>query len=124
MKVLVVDDNEDSRFLLQRRLSQKRQFKIVGEAANGVEALAKVEEFSPDIVIMDVRMPTMDGIEATRLIKERFPKTSVLAYSAFGDLNQMEAMREAGAVGYVLKDAPAEELIMRLQDSFQEEAAV
>src|SRR5688500_2458290 len=124
MKVLVVDDNEDSRFLLQRRLSQKRQFQIVGEAANGVEALARVEELSPDIVIMDVRMPVMGGVEATRAIKERFPMVSVLAYSAFGDLDQMEAMREAGAVGYVLKDAPAEELIMRLQDSFQEEAAV
>jgi DNA-binding NarL/FixJ family response regulator len=124
MKVLVVDDNEDSRFLLQRRLSQKRQFEIVGEAANGLEAVTMVEELTPDIVIMDVRMPTMDGVEATKLIKERFPKTSVLAYSAFRDLDQMEAMREAGAVGYVLKDAPAEELIMRLQDSFQEEATV
>ena len=120
MKVLVVDDNEDSRFLLQKRLSQKRQFEIVGEAADGIEALARVEELAPDIVIMDVRMPKMGGVEATKLVKERFPNISVLAYSAFGDLDQMEAMREAGAVGYVLKDAPAEELIMRLQDSFDQ----
>ena len=120
MKVLVVDDNEDSRFLLRKRLDQKRQFQIVGEATNGLEALSRVEELGPDIVIMDVRMPQMNGVEATKLIKERFPTVSVLAYSAFGDLNQMEAMREAGAVGYVLKDAPAEELIMRLQDSFDQ----
>lgn len=120
MKVLVVDDNEDSRFLLRKRLDQKRQFQIVGEASDGFEALSRVEELGPDIVIMDVRMPQMNGVEATKLIKERFPTVSVLAYSAFGDLNQMEAMREAGAVGYVLKDAPAEELIMRLQDSFDQ----
>lgn len=120
MKVLVVDDSDDSRFLLRKRLEKKRQFQIVGEAANGLEALEQVAELGPDIVIMDVRMPVMDGIEATRQIKERFPSTSVLAHSAFGDLDQMEAMREAGAVGYVLKDAPAEELIMRLQDSFDE----
>ena len=120
MKVLVVDDSDDSRFLLRKRLEKKRQFHIVGEAANGLDALKLVEELGPDIVIMDVRMPLMDGIEATRQIKERFPSTSVLAHSAFGDLDQMEAMREAGAVGYVLKDAPAEELIMRLQDSFDE----
>lgn len=118
MKVLVVDDSDDSRFLLRKRLEKKRQFNIVGEAADGLEALKLVEELGPDIVIMDVRMPVMDGIEATKQIKERFPSTSVLAHSAFGDLDQMEAMREAGAVGYVLKDAPAEELIMRLQDSF------
>ena len=120
MKVLVVDDSDDSRFLLRKRLEKKHQFKIVGEAADGLQALKQVEELGPDIVIMDVRMPVMDGIEATRQIKERFPSTSVLAHSAFGDLDQMEAMREAGAVGYVLKDAPAEELIMRLQDSFDE----
>ena len=124
MKVLLVDDSEDSRFLLRKRLERKRQFEIVGEAADGVEALTRVEELSPDIVIMDVRMPLMDGIEATRQIKERFPATSVLAHSAFGDLDQMEAMREAGAIGYVLKDAPAEELIMRLQDSFHEDVSV
>lgn len=124
MKVLLVDDNEDSRFLLRKRLGKKRQFEIVGEASNGVEALARVEELGPDIVIMDVRMPVMDGVEATKLIKERFPNTSVLAYSAFGDLGQTEAMREAGAVGYVLKDAPTEELIMRLQDDFDKDIPV
>ena len=117
MKVLIVDDSDDARFLLRNRLAKKRQFDIVGEASDGQEALTRVEELKPDLVIMDVRMPGMDGVEATKLIKERFPKTSVLAYSSFGDADQMSAMREAGAVGYVLKDAPKEELVMRLQDS-------
>lgn len=121
MKVLVVDDDVDARFLLRKRLDQKRQFHIVGEASDGAEALTRVEELQPDLVIMDVRMPGMDGVEATRQIRDRFPKTSVLAYSAFGDKEQMKAMREAGAVGYVLKDAPTEELIVRLQDSFPDQ---
>lgn len=121
MKVLVVDDDVDARFLLRKRLDQKRQFQIVGEASDGAEALTRVEELKPDLVIMDVRMPVMDGVEATRLIRERFPTISVLAYSAFGDQEQMRSMREAGAVGYVLKDAPAEELILRLQDSVSED---
>ena len=124
MKVLVVDDSEDARFLLRKRLDQKRQFQIVGEASDGSEALARVEELQPDLVIMDVRMPGMDGIEATREIRDRFPKVAVLAYSTFGDEEQIRAMREAGAVGYVLKDAPAEELILRLQDSFGGDASV
>ena len=121
MKVLLVDDSEDARFLLRKRLESKRQFQIVGEAADGAEALTRIEELSPDIVIMDVRMPGMDGIEATKQVKERFPETSVLAYSSFSDHDQMSAMREAGAVGYVLKDAPEEELILRLQDTVPED---
>ena len=115
-----MDDNEDARFLLRKRLEQKRQFQIVGEASHGEEAIDRVGELEPDLVIMDVQMPGMGGAEATRKIRERFPSTAVLAYSAFGDEAQVREMWEAGAVGYVMKDAPAEELIMRLQDSFPE----
>lgn len=117
MKVLLVDDSPDALFLLRKRLENKKPFKIVGEATSGEEALGQIEELKPDLVIMDVRMPGIGGVEATRLIKERFPQTSVLAFSAFGDAEHTAAMRSAGAIGYVLKDAPEEELIMRLQDS-------
>ena len=118
-----MDDSEDARFLLRKRLEKKRGFQIVGEASDGAEAVTRVEELAPDIVIMDVRMPGMDGIEATRRIREQFPNTSVLAYSAFSDRDQVDAMREAGAVGYVLKDAPEEELVLHLQDSFPDDEA-
>lgn len=117
MKVLLVDDSPDALFLLRKRLENRKPFKIVGEASTGEEAVTQVEELKPDLVIMDVKMPGMGGIEATRIIKERFPKTSVLAFSAFGDAENTAAMRNAGAVGYVLKDSPEEELIMRLHDS-------
>lgn len=120
IRVLLADDQTLVRSGLRMILKSGDAIDVVGEAADGAEALTLARELRPDVVLMDVRMPVMDGIEATRQIKERFPSTSVLAHSAFGDLDQMEAMREAGAVGYVLKDAPAEELIMRLQDSFDE----
>jgi DNA-binding NarL/FixJ family response regulator len=117
LKVLLVDDSPDALFLLRKRLEKRRPFVVVGEATNGEDAIAQVEALMPDLVIMDVKMPGMDGVEATRQIKARFPQVSVLAFSAFGDAENTAAMRDAGAVGYVLKDAPEEELIMRLQDS-------
>ena len=112
-----MDDSPDALFILRKRLEKRRPFEVVGEATNGQEAIDQVEALQPDLVIMDVRMPGMDGVEATRQIKARFPQVSVLAFSAFGDAESTAAMNEAGAVGYVLKDAPEEELIMRLQDS-------
>jgi DNA-binding NarL/FixJ family response regulator len=123
VKVLLVDDNPDARFLLKRRLGNRRSFTVIGEASDGAQALAMVEELKPDLVIMDVRMPGMDGIEATRRIKEAFPAVSVLALSASKESQTADAMRAAGAVGYVLKDAPEEELIMRLNDSLAAQAA-
>ena len=81
----------------------------MGEAADGVEALQRMEELAPQLVIMDVRMPNMDGIEATRQIKERWPDTAVVGFSAFGD--KREAMLEAGANAYILKDVASDEVI-------------
>ena len=117
MKVLLVDDNEDARFLLRKKLEGRKGFQVVGEASSGEEAVQQVEDLTPDLVIMDVKMPGIGGVEATRRVKQMSPKTAVLAYSGLNDADVIEAMREAGAAGYVLKDAPADELIMRLQDS-------
>ena len=117
MKVLLVDDSDDARFLLRERLAKRRPFEVVGEAASGEEALKEIERLEPDLVIMDVRMPGMDGVETTRLIKQRFPDTSVVALSSYADAGLIVGMRKAGAVGYVLKDASDDELIMRLHDA-------
>ena len=120
MRVLLVDDNPDIRLMVRHQLEQKRSMEVVGEASDGAEALTKIAALRPHVVIMDVRMPGMDGIEATKVIRKDFPEIAVLAFSAYGDRETVDAMLEAGACGYVLKDAPGQELVVRLQDSVKE----
>lgn len=103
VKVLVVDDLPDARFILKKRLERERVFDVVGEAANGQEAVDLCGELSPDLVIMDFRMPVMDGLEATRVIKERFPSIDVVGFTAYEDPNMREAMISAGAIANVTK---------------------
>lgn len=112
MRVLVVDDNPDVRLLMRRVLESKKAFQVVGEAADGLEALEKVKELDPQLVIMDVRMPNMDGIEATRRIKDEWPNVAVVGFSAFSEHG--EEMMAAGANAYVLKDLVNDEVILRL----------
>ena len=115
VKVLVVDDLPDARFILKKRLERERVFDVVGEAANGQEAIDLCEQLSPDVVIMDFRMPVMDGLEATREIKDRFPSIEVIGFTAYEDPNMREAMISAGAIGNVTKtDLP--ELITLLHE--------
>ena len=115
MKVLVVDDLPDARFILKKRLERERVFDVVGEAANGQEAIDLCEQLSPDVVVMDFRMPVMDGLEATREIKDRFPSIEVIGFTAYEDPNMREAMISAGAIGNVTKtDLP--ELITLLHE--------
>ena len=115
VKVLVVDDLPDARFILKKRLERERVFDVVGEAANGQEAVDLCGELSPDVVIMDFRMPVMDGLEATRVIKERFPSIAVIGFTAYEDPNMREAMISAGAISNVTKtDLP--ELIKMLHE--------
>ncbi len=109
MRVLVVDDDPDARSLIRRVLETKRAFNVVAEAANGIEALERMEELQPELVILDVRKPEMDGIEATKEIKERWPGTAVVGFSAFGDKER--EMIDAGASAYMLKDLNSDEVI-------------
>ena len=115
MRVLLVDDHAPIRKGLRQLLELKGQVEVVGEGANGEEAIQFVDELKPDIVLMDMNMPVLNGVEATRLIKERHPGVKVLALTAFGDMSLVSAMVKAGASGYLLKGGSSDELVESLQ---------
>jgi DNA-binding NarL/FixJ family response regulator len=104
MKLLLVDDDELARHGLRRAIEHKTTFEVV-EAASGPEAISIVEAGDIDVVFMDVRMPGMDGIEATRQIKVRKPAVYVLAISGWAEPAVVSAMLRAGASGYIVKGA-------------------
>jgi DNA-binding NarL/FixJ family response regulator len=110
IRVLIVDDHVVVRSGLEQFLATTEDIELVATAANGVEALARVEEFGPDIVLMDLSMPEMDGIEATRRITERHPSSRVLVLTSFSDQARILDALEAGADGYLLKHADPDDI--------------
>ena len=111
MKVLLVDDHAPIRRGIRQLLELRAEFEVVGEGANGEEAVRQVDELEPDIVLMDMNMPVMNGADATRLIKERHPDVHVVGLTAFGEMSLVSAMVNAGAAGYLLKGGAPDELI-------------
>ena len=111
IRVLIVDDYPVVREGFRAMLSTDQTLEIVGEASDGVEAVAMVAEKKPNVVLMDIRMPNMDGIQATRHIKDEYPSTSVIVLTMYdNDAHVIDAVR-AGASGYLLKDASRELLL-------------
>jgi NarL family two-component system response regulator LiaR len=110
IRILIVDDHGVVRQGLKMFLALDEELRVVGEAANGAEAVHLAEELQPDVVLMDLLMPVMDGIAATESIRRALPDTEVIALtSVLEDRTVYDAIR-AGAVGYLLKDTQAEEL--------------
>lgn len=109
-QIIIVDDHDLAREGLRDMLSDEPGIEVVGEAANGREALVLCSRVSPDLVMMDVRMPEMDGLEATREIKKKHPRISVLILTMHENPNYLLEAIKAGAAGYVLKDAPQHEI--------------
>lgn len=102
--VLIADDQTLFRSGLAALLDKDPRVKVVGEAANGEEAVRMVDELSPDLVLMDLKMPVMEGVEATRIIRGKHPEVAVIILSSFGGDGHVLQGLEAGAQGYVLKD--------------------
>ena len=109
IRVLVVDDNDGFRESLVFLLSGE-DLEVIGQARTGPEAVEMTVRLMPDVVLMDVRMPEMDGIEATRRIKEAQPEVAVVILTSFSDRERILRALDAGAAGYLLKDAESDEL--------------
>ena len=110
IRVLLVDDQDLVRAGLRGILRASFGFEIVGECADGTEVSAAVAGLRPDIVLMDVRMPRLDGVATTRLLRAEHPSLPVLALTTFDDDEALAGMLRAGAAGFVLKGVPTEEL--------------
>jgi DNA-binding NarL/FixJ family response regulator len=111
IRLLIADDHALVRSGLRSMLEREPGIEIVGEARNGREAVELCRSLRPDLVLMDVRMPDMDGLEATRAIKRELPETGVLMVTMHENRDYMLEATKAGAAGYVLKDAARDELV-------------
>jgi DNA-binding NarL/FixJ family response regulator len=115
IRLLLVDDQDLIRRGLRALLKTDLELEVVGEAIDGATAIALVASLQPDVVLMDVRMPGMDGVEGTRVICQQFPQTKVLVLTTFADREYVSQAIQAGASGYLLKDTPFEELTQAIR---------
>ena len=109
VKILLVDDYDVIRMALRRILELEEDFEVIGDVSNAEEALTQLEIISPDIVIMDIKLPGMDGIELTRQLKRKKPYCEVIILSVFNEY--LPEALEAGASGYFLKDVKGQDLV-------------
>lgn len=115
IRIVLAEDHAVVREGTRHLLEREADLVVVGEAANGEEAIRLVGRLHPDIVIVDIAMPGMNGIEATRVIKDRWPDVSVLVLTAYDDDEYVFAFVDAGAAGYLLKDVPSQELVQAVR---------
>lgn len=115
IKILITDDHPYVREGLLSMLKRERDFTVVGEAGNGVEAVSKAKELSPDVILMDLRMPEMDGVEAMNQIREAKPDIKFVILTTYSDDDYIFRGIAAGARAYLLKDAPREDLFKAIR---------
>jgi DNA-binding NarL/FixJ family response regulator len=110
IKILIADDQSLIRKGLTALLATDEEFRLVGEAANGQEAIELTAQLQPDVVLMDIQMPIVDGVAGTREICQQFPTVRILVLTTFADQEYVSQALQAGACGYLLKNTPYEEL--------------
>lgn len=113
--VLIADDQTLFREGIKDLLEDEKEIKVVGEAANGPETITLTKKLKPDVILMDIKLPQMDGISATRIIRKECPQTNVLILSSFEDEAHVTEAIQAGANGYLSKMLPASELVNALK---------
>ncbi|MBT3364019.1 MAG: response regulator transcription factor [Chloroflexi bacterium] len=116
MKVFLADDHLLFRQGIKSLLSKVTDIEILGEASDGEETIAKVHKLKPDVVLMDITMPKINGLEATKLIKEKLPSVKILILTMHDTDQYLAGMLEAGASGYVVKTAASDELITAIRE--------
>jgi DNA-binding NarL/FixJ family response regulator len=124
IKILIADDHPVVREGLISMLSREVDFKVIGEAKDGVEAVKKSRELSPDVVLMDLRMPEMDGVEAMRQIRSTMPDIKFIILTTYSDDDYIFSGIEAGARAYLLKDAPREDLFKAIRSVYRGESLI
>ncbi len=110
IRIFIADDHSLLRFGLKALFKYEKDFTVVGEAANGRDAVRLVAETKPDVVVMDLMMPVLDGVGAARMIKDRLPETKVLLLTSYGNSADIARALAAGASGALMKDTPNDEL--------------
>jgi NarL family two-component system response regulator LiaR len=124
IRVLVADDHTIVRKGLRALLGEHADIEVVGEAGDGQVAVAQAEALHPDVILMDLVMPRMDGIEATRQVSERLPGTRVLVLTSFAEDAKVFPAIKAGALGYLLKDSDSEDLIHAIHQVYRGEPSL
>jgi len=124
IKIILADDHQIVRQGLRTLLSCEPDMQVVGEADDGRKTLKLAEELSPDVIIMDISMPDLNGIEATRLILTEFPEVKVIALSMHSDSLFVLNMLKSGALGYLLKDCAMEELVQAIRTVMRQQTYI
>jgi NarL family two-component system response regulator LiaR len=118
IRILIADDHSITRSGIKTVLSICDDLTLVGEAANGAEALDMCDKARPDVILMDVNMPVMDGVEATVKIKEKCPNIKIIALTSYVDKKLVTDMLKAGAISYVIKNISPDELVKAIRDAY------
>jgi NarL family two-component system response regulator LiaR len=118
IRVLIVDDHTVVRDGLQALISAEMGMQVVGAAADGIEAVRLARELNPDVVLLDLVMPRMDGVQTTLAIKRDNPEARILVLTSFAEDHQVFSAIKAGAMGYLMKDTSSEELIQAIRDTY------
>jgi two-component system nitrate/nitrite response regulator NarL len=124
IRLLIVDDHTLFRQGLHSLLHSEPQFQVVGEATDGAEGVQRAQDLKPDVILMDVQMPNMDGVEATRRLLEVMPQARIMMLTVSENDEHVLASIQCGARGYILKNAGAEELFQAIQKVYMGEAVL
>ncbi len=124
IRIVIADDHDVVREGTRTLLERESDMQVVGEARNGEEAIKLIEKLNPDVVILDISMPKLSGIEVTRQIKPRFPTIAVLILSAYDNDEYVFSSLEAGAAGYLLKDVHSHEIVEAVRSVYSGESVL